>query len=118
MVVCQMINYIIFQIFRCYYVVLIGGMNQWNEVMRLITDTLPSPQVKALQFSVHISFFTKLQKSDFFDYLSSSRNVKYLIYYRISPCFSSAKALRYRTPQHKRCGRDILFPSDSLLSGR
>ncbi len=49
---------------------------------------------------------------------SSSRNVKYLIDYRIPPCFSSAKALRYRTPQHKRCVRGILFPNDSLLSGR
>jgi len=59
MIVCQKINYIIFQIVRCYYVVLIGGMNQWNEVMWLITDFLPKTQVRALQFKVHISYFLR-----------------------------------------------------------
>ena len=38
----------------------IGEMNRWNEVMWLITDTLPKAQVEAPQFQVHISYF--LQK--------------------------------------------------------
>ncbi len=42
MVVCQMINYIIFQIFRCYYVVLIGWMNQWKR--RGVADYMYSCQ--------------------------------------------------------------------------
>jgi hypothetical protein len=33
MIVCQMINYIIFQIVRCYIVGLIVEINQWNEGM-------------------------------------------------------------------------------------
>ena len=38
----------------------IGEMNRWNEVMWLITDTLPKAQVEAPQFQVHISYL--LQK--------------------------------------------------------
>jgi hypothetical protein len=32
-------------------------MNRWNEVMWLITDILPKPQVQASQFPLHISYF-------------------------------------------------------------
>ena len=43
-----------------YIVVLIVVMNQWKEVMWLITDFLPYSQVQASQFPVHISYL--LQK--------------------------------------------------------
>jgi len=57
MIVCQMTKYLIFQTDRCYIVVLIDGMNQWNYVMWLIADFLPEPRVQASQMSVHISYF-------------------------------------------------------------
>jgi hypothetical protein len=41
-------------------VAVVGGANQWNEVMWLITDILPKAQVQASQFPLHISYF--LQK--------------------------------------------------------
>jgi len=38
MIVCQMINYITFQIFRCYIVTLFVERNLWKGGMWLITD--------------------------------------------------------------------------------
>jgi len=55
MVVCQMINYIIFQIVRCYIVALTVERNRWNEVMWLMTDILPVTQPEINSCILHIS---------------------------------------------------------------
>ncbi len=60
MVLCQTIKYLRFQIFICYFVILFSGIDHWKEMMWLITDFLPKPQVKAPQFTLHISYL--LQK--------------------------------------------------------